>query len=185
MRFLADEEIILDMAEFSLIPNEVREAIIPDTSSFPFIRVSIGRVGFRRKGIPYRRDKLLAGESYYNIWRMVLFAVVGVLSASTWLLRVVTYCFPIWLIAMTTLGVVSISGSAPWAFVALVVLGFAYCGAALSFMSIHLALVYKNTLGRPHAFLNKKRSYPRALVHEQKPENWSPGLQKYESKTCF
>ena len=167
MRVLADEDIILDMAEFSLMTNEVREAIIQDTSSFPFIRASIGRVGFKRKGIPYRRDKRIAGETHYNIWGMVLFAVGGILSASTWLLRVVTYCFPVWLGAMTMLGVLANSGSAPWAFTWLVVLGFAYCGAVLSFLSIYLARVYKNTLGRPNAFLDTKRSYPQVLSGER------------------
>ena len=115
MRALADEDIILDMAEFSLMTNEVREAIIQDTSSFPFIRASIGRVGFKRKGIPYRRDKRIAGETHYNIWGMVLFAVGGILAASTWLLRVSVYSLPLWLVAMCTLGVLATSGTVPWA----------------------------------------------------------------------
>ncbi len=159
MRALADEDIILDMAEFSLMTNEVRQAIIQDSSSYPFIRASIGRVGFRRKGIPYRRDKRVAGETHYNIWGMVLFAVGGILAASTWLLRVAVYSFPFWLAAMLALGAAAAGGSRPWAFTWLVVLGFAYCGAVLSFLSLYLARVYKNTLGRPNAFLDQRGSF--------------------------
>ena len=164
MKAVADEDIVLDMAEFSLMTQEVRNAIIQDSSSFPFIRASIGRVGFKRIGIPYRRDKRIAGETHYNIWGMMLFAVAGILSASTLLLRVATYCLPIWIGAMLTLGVLASRGSRPWAFTALVVLGFTYCGAVLSFISIYLARVYKNTLGRPNAFLDHRRSFPQGLA---------------------
>src|ERR1043166_6956359 len=51
---LADEEIILDMAEFSLFTREVRDALVNENTSFPFIRASIGRVGFRRAAIPFK-----------------------------------------------------------------------------------------------------------------------------------
>jgi dolichol-phosphate mannosyltransferase len=164
MRAVADEDIILDMAEFSLMTNEVREAIIQDSSSFPFIRASIGRVGFKRKGIPYRRDRRIAGETHYNIWGMVVFAVGGLLSASTLLLRFATYAFPVWFVAMFGLGVLATAGGYPWAFTWILVLGFGYCGAVLSFLSIYLARVYKNTLGRPNAFLDSKRSRPQPGV---------------------
>jgi glycosyltransferase involved in cell wall biosynthesis len=158
LRATADEEILLDMAEFALITNEVREAIIQDSTSFPFLRASIGRVGFKRKGIPYRRDKRIAGETHYNIRGMVLFAVGGLLSASTVLLRVSVYCFPLWLAAMVLLGLAASWWQSLGALTWLVVLGFTYCGAVLSFLSIYLARVYKNTLGRPNAFIDHKRS---------------------------
>src|SRR6266511_3583292 len=56
MRAIADDEILLDMAEFSLITREVRDAVIADSTSFPFIRASIGRVGFRRRAVAYKRQ---------------------------------------------------------------------------------------------------------------------------------
>ena len=43
---VADDEIILDMAEFSLFTREVRDAILDENTSFPFLRASIARVGF-------------------------------------------------------------------------------------------------------------------------------------------
>lgn len=158
LRAIADEDIVLDMAEFSLMTNEVREAIIQDSSSFPFIRASIGRVGFKRKGIPYKREMRIAGKTHYNIWGMLVFAVGGLLSASTLLLRASVYCFPLWLLSMILLGVAASYWQSLGALTWLVVLGFAYCGAVLSFLSIYLARVYKNTLGRPNAFIDHKRS---------------------------
>ncbi len=162
MRALADDDIIVDMAEFSLMTDEVRQAIVQDSSSFPFIRASISRVGFSRKGIPYRRDKRIAGETHYNFLGMVFFAVAGILASGTWLLRVVTYSLPLFLLSMLTLGVFATQG-ASWAFPWLVVLGFGYCGTALSFLSIYLARAYKNSLGRPNAFLDNRRSFPQGV----------------------
>jgi dolichol-phosphate mannosyltransferase len=159
LRATADEDIVLDMAEFSLMTAEVRDAIIEDRSSFPFIRASIGRVGFRRMGIPYRRHPRIAGTTHYNFWGMTTFAVGGLLSASTLLLRVVTYALPLWIAAMGVLAWRAADGRSE-ALAAMAFLGFAYCGTALSFIAIYLARIYKNTLGRPNAFLDSSRSRP-------------------------
>jgi polyisoprenyl-phosphate glycosyltransferase len=155
LRTTADEDIVLDMAEFSLMTSEVRNAIIADHSSFPFIRASIGRVGFRRHGIPYKRHPRIAGDTHYNVVRMATFAAGGFLSASTLLLRVVVYVLPAWLAAMGWLAWRAARGHAGDHSL-LVFLGFAYCGCALSFASIYLARAYKNTLGRPNAFLDSR-----------------------------
>src|SRR2546429_2494158 len=55
VRWLADDNFVLNMAEFSLITREVRNAIIQDVTSTPFLRASIGRIGFRRKNAPRLR----------------------------------------------------------------------------------------------------------------------------------
>ena len=157
MRAIADEEVILDMAEFSLMTREVRDAITQDRTSFPFIRASIGRVGFRRHGIPYRRQKRIAGETHYNLWGMTTFAVGGILSASTLFLRLPLYLLPFWIVSMAVLAWYAAQGSAaPLA--ALLFVGFLYPTLALAFVSLYLARVYKNTLGRPNAILDAKNS---------------------------
>ena len=157
LRAIADEDIVLDMAEFSLMTAEVRNAVVADQSSFPFIRASIGRVGFRRSGIPYRRQPRIAGGTHYNFWRMTTFAVGGLLSASTLPLRLVAYVLPAWLVGMGWLAWQAKAGH-PAGLSALIFLGFAYCGAGLAFASIYIARVYKNTLGRPNAFLDARLS---------------------------
>jgi glycosyltransferase involved in cell wall biosynthesis len=163
MKMVADEEVVLDMAEFSLMTAEVRNAIIQDHSTFPFIRASIGRVGFRKVGIPYCRHNRIAGKTHYNVWGMTTFAVGGLLAASTLLLRAITYALPFWIAAMAYLGYKAALGGAAWAYTTMVVLGFIYCGSALSFISIYLARVYKNTMGRPNAFLDTRNSWPQSM----------------------
>ena len=93
---VADDDIILYMAEFSLFTSEVRDAVINDNNSFPFIRSSIARVGFNRIGIPYKRHERIAGQTHYNFTRMFVFAVAGILTASTLPLRAPIFLFPFW-----------------------------------------------------------------------------------------
>ena len=158
LRRLADEEIILDMAEFALFTREVRDAIIQDHDSFPFIRSSIGRVGFRRVGIPFKRQQRIGGKTHYNFIGMLVFAVAGLLSASTLVLRLPIYIFPFWLAALIVLGVCFASTGASWAAVAAMLLFAAYVGLTLAFMSLYVARSYKNGLFRPNAFIDRRMS---------------------------
>src|SRR5262249_31912815 len=52
MRAVADDEVLLDMAEVSLITREVRDAVVADRTSFPFIRASIGASGSDAAAFP-------------------------------------------------------------------------------------------------------------------------------------
>ena len=60
LKTISDDTIKLDMAEFSLFTNEVREAIISENNSKPFIRSNISRVGYNITGIDYKRNKRYA-----------------------------------------------------------------------------------------------------------------------------
>jgi glycosyltransferase involved in cell wall biosynthesis len=158
MRAIADDEILLDMAEFSLITREVRDAIVADTTSFPFVRASIGRVGFRRRPVPYKREARIAGKTHYNLFRMITFAAAGILSASTWLLRMAIYTLPLWLGSALALCVASVLG-VRWALaVMLLVLGTFVC-LAVSAIAIYVARIYKNTLGRPNFFIDRRSTH--------------------------
>lgn len=158
LKALADEEVILDMAEFSLMTQEVRDAIIKDNTSYPFIRASIGRVGFRRLGITYKRHKRIAGESHYNFLTMTEFAVAGILSSSTLFLRVPIYSLPIFLLLMLALPSAFVLTDNKWFLVATFLAFSTYVGATICFIAIYVARIHKNTLGRPNYTIDKKNS---------------------------
>ena len=158
LRAVADEEVILDMAEFSLMTSEVRDAIIQDNTSFPFIRASIGRVGYRRKGITYKRHKRIAGETHYNFLGMTKFAIAGILSSSTLFLRIPIYTLPFWLLLMALLPSAYVLTDNKWYLVATFLAFATYVGATISFIAIYVARIHKNTLGRPNFIIDSRTS---------------------------
>ena len=159
VRRVADEDIVLYMAEFALFTAEVRDAIVYDKSSFPFIRSSIARVGFNRMGIPYKRQRRVAGESHYNLIGMFIFAIAGILASSTLALRTPIYMLPVWLVATGVLGAFYISTSNPWLLLAGVLLFCAYLGSAVAFTALYMARTYKNGLGRPNYVIHRRLSF--------------------------
>jgi dolichol-phosphate mannosyltransferase len=159
LRRVADEEIILDMAEFALFTSEVREAILQDMSSFPFIRSSIGRIGFRRYGIPFKRQRRIGGRTHYNLFGMAMFAIAGILAASTLLLRLPLYVLPFWIAALIAIGYAYTLSAAPWLAVTGAILFAVYIGSALAVISLYVARSYKNGLLRPNAFMSRRDTY--------------------------
>src|ERR1700730_14789603 len=162
---LADEEILLDMAEFSLFTREIRDAVLNENTSFPFLRASIARVGFRRAAIPFKRQKRIAGNTHYNLIKMTVFAAAGILSASTLFLRLPIYLLPVWLLSLLLLGVGYVSTHSPWMIVAAFLLFATYTGATMAFTAMYVARAYKNGLHRPNAFIDRSRSVLQPARH--------------------
>jgi dolichol-phosphate mannosyltransferase len=155
---VADEEIILDMAEFSLFTKEVRDAILAENTSFPFIRASIGRVGFKRAAIPFKRQRRIAGKTHYNFVGMFIFAIAGILSSSTLLLRLPIFLLPLWILSLLALGVGYIKTKSVWWLLSAMILFAVYVGTTLAFTALYVARTYKNGLQRPNAFVDHGRS---------------------------
>jgi glycosyltransferase involved in cell wall biosynthesis len=163
---VADDEIILDMAEFSLFTREVRDAILDENTSFPFLRASIARVGFRRAAIPFKRQKRIAGTTHYNLVKMSIFAVAGILSASTLFLRLPIYFLPVWLLTLLFLCMGYVSTHSPWMVVAAFLVFAGYIGGTMAFTAMYVARSYKNGLHRPNAFIDRCRSVLQPARHE-------------------
>ena len=156
---MADEDVVLYMAEFSLFSKEVRDAVLVSRNSFPFIRSSIARVGFNRIGLPYKRSIRIAGSTNYNLTSMLVFAVSGILSSSTLMLRLPIYTLPIWAFT-STYALFIYEKAGDWIYLFFVFfLSFVYFGLTISFIAIYIARIYKNSLGYPNAFIQANQSY--------------------------
>lgn len=164
---VADEEIILDMAEFSLFTKEVREAIVNENTSFPFLRASIGRVGFRRAAIPFKRHKRIGGSTHYNLFGLSMFAIAGILSSSTLFLRMPIFLLPFCLLALAGLGAAYFQTHSLWFPLAGALIFAAYAGGTLAFTALYVARTYKNGLHRPNAFINHGKSILQRPVDEE------------------
>jgi dolichol-phosphate mannosyltransferase len=158
LQSVADEDILLDMAEFSMFTREVRNAVIQENSSFPFIRASIARVGYRRVGIPYARELRIGGRTHYNVPGMVIFALAGILASSTLLLRIPIFVFPLWVLFITVLAIIYASSQAVWAAAGIAWLGLVFLGFTAAVMALYIGRTYKNGLERPNAFLSMSTS---------------------------
>lgn len=161
---VSEHEIVLDMAEFFLIDRRVKEHVLSTRSTFPFVRGQVGYVGFRREGIPYKREKRIIGETHYNLFSAIRFGVAGILSSSTWPLRMLAYVG----VALFLLDLPVAVGFVLWTslpldlamrwFAAGVAVHLGWLVLAAGTLGLYLARVYKDTIGLPLYVADAKHS---------------------------
>lgn len=146
-RKVADSETVMWMGEFSMMTKQVRDAVLVPKTTFVSLRAELGYVGFARVGVPYQRAKRKYGETHYNFWRMTVYAVASILSATTFPLRIVLY-----LAAIIGLGfplaLAVLRPSAAVVGVAASVLALYFLVISLPLLSLYLARTYKNGVMR-------------------------------------
>lgn len=163
MRAIADHDIVLDMAEFFLVDRRVRDAALRTRSTFPWVRGQTGYVGFKRQGIAYKRQRRIIGETHYNLFSAGKFGIAGILSSSTWPLRVLAY--------VGTLAFAVDLGLAGYAFAephrvgdllpGVLFLHLAWLMLAMGTLGIYLARVYKDTASLPLYIVDPRHTtYP-------------------------
>jgi len=158
LKIMADSDIVLDMAEFALISSHVRDIIVDNQNTFPFLRAEIGYAGFSRIGIKYDRQSRVRGRSHYNIWRMTVFAGGGILTSSTFPMRIAFYFLPI-LIALNILLLgIDLVYSSLGLFKTLVVFDMVYGISLLTIYGLYFARIYKNSISRPVFIIDWKSS---------------------------
>ncbi len=158
LRMMADTDIVLDMAEFALVSSRVRDVMHDNKNSFPFLRAEVGYSGFSRYGISYDRQQRTTGKSYYNLWGMFLFAAAGILSISTFPMRLAVYALPLVALANLLLLALDLAGLSSSAFKILVALDLLYCITLLTTHGLYLARIYKNNIARPVFIVDWKLS---------------------------
>ncbi|MEK7389058.1 MAG: glycosyltransferase family 2 protein [Elusimicrobiota bacterium] len=154
---IADGPIRLWMAEFSMFTSQVREAILSNKTTFPFLRAEMAYVGLRMEGVPYTRQPRLRGTSHYNFWRMSQFAIGGFLASSTFPLRASLYLSAafaaVYAVSVAALGLSLVEAGALAA-----AMGFLFLLATVPMLALYLARTYKNVTARPVFFLDPDRS---------------------------
>ena len=166
LRVMADSDVILNMAEFALITRVVRDAIINNKSTFPFLRTEIGYAGFKRIGLPYIRQARQHGKTHYNFLGMAAFAIGGILSSSTFLLRLSAYIGALLLPLNLVLLGLDLANVSDKAFTVSVFLDLMYLVFFLAVLSTYNARIYKNGVQRPVFIVDWKLStYESAPVH--------------------
>lgn len=156
---VGDHEIIMNMAEFGLITKDVRQEILNNKSTFPFLRTEISYAGFNQIGINYIRQARQYGKTHYNFWGMAQFAVGGILSSSTFLLRLSAFIGAV-LVLLNALAIFfEITNFVNKAFEVIVILDFMYLVFFMATISIYIARIYKNGVQRPIFIVDKRHTF--------------------------
>ena len=153
---VGDHEIIMNMAEFGLITKDVRQEILNNKSTFPFLRTEISYAGFNQIGINYIRQARQYGKTHYNFWGMAQFAVGGILSSSTFLLRLSAFIGAVLVLLNAFAVFFEITNSVNKAFEVIVILDLMYLVFFMATISIYIARIYKNGVQRPVFIVDKR-----------------------------
>ena len=87
---LSETSIPLDAGDFRLMDRRVMDALLSMPERDRFVRGMISWLGFSQIAVPYRRAPRLAGVTKFSLFRMVRFAMDGIVSFSTVPIRLAT-----------------------------------------------------------------------------------------------
>ena len=91
LNHMVEVEIPRDTGDFRLMTRQVVDEFNKLTENLRFVRGMISWVGFKQVPILYDRDKRFAGETKYNIGKLLLLAIEAATSFSTVPLRFATW----------------------------------------------------------------------------------------------
>ncbi len=162
--FLSETKIPVDAGDFSVMDRRVVDILKTMHERQPFIRALRSWVGFRQTSVPYERDRRAAGDSKYGFGGLIALALDGILSSSTFPLRLAT-----WLGVIVSLsafvGVVAILlmrifaeqlepyGFSPIPGTASIIISILFLGGVqllcLGILGEYLGRIYENVKARP------------------------------------
>ena len=154
---IADTDFIIDMAEFALFTRRVRDQVLSNRSTFPFVRSDLAYAGFRRVGIEYKREPRRFGTTHYNFFRMARFALGGILSASTFPLRAIAYVGLPMMAIDSVAALIQLVGF-NLSFAALIMLNLAFFSFSFAALAIYVARTTKDVIGRPIFIVDVEKS---------------------------
>lgn len=88
---ISEHPIPRDVGDFRLIDRKVLQSLVQIKTASPYLRGMIAGLGFRQAGIPYDRDARTAGESKFNVSRLVRLGLTAVFNHSTVPLRMASF----------------------------------------------------------------------------------------------
>jgi polyisoprenyl-phosphate glycosyltransferase len=172
MNAISDLDIPLDSGDFCLMDRKVVDALKALPERMRFVRGLRTFVGFRQTGVAYERAAREAGRPKYTFRALVGLAINGLVSFSSYPLRLMTY------VGIGTAGLAGLltvwvfvdaflTHSAPrgWASVLVAVL---FMGSVqmigLGIVGEYIRLIFLESKGRPFYIVGEYRSHDRPAV---------------------
>lgn len=88
---VSEHPIPRDVGDFRLIDRKVVDVLLKTKTANPYLRGMIAGIGFNQTGIAYDRDARVAGESKFNVNRLVRLGLTAVFNHSTVPLRAASF----------------------------------------------------------------------------------------------
>jgi hypothetical protein len=89
---------------------------------------------------------------------MMIFAIGGIMSASTVVLRMSAYAFPFWAAIMVAVGIWAVASPGVWQIATLLVVGQLFVGFTVTAAGLYIARIYKDGLRRPNSIVRNRLS---------------------------
>ncbi len=94
LAFMADTDAPLDSGDFRLLDRRALNVLLRMPERHRYIRGMVGWIGFKRATVSYERQRRVAGKTKFSLRKMLAFGVDGLLSFSTFPLRL-TFLFSV------------------------------------------------------------------------------------------
>lgn len=88
---ISEHPIPRDVGDFRLVDRKVIQSLAKIKTANPYLRGMIAGLGFSQTGVPYDRDARVAGESKFNVSRLVRLGLTAVFNHSTVPLRAASF----------------------------------------------------------------------------------------------
>ena len=152
---IADQDFVIDMAEFCMVNKQVKDILIQNKSTHIFLRNEIAYGGYKRKGIEYKRKERVDGKAQgASLVYMFKFAIAGILTASTFPLRLISYLFLI----LAPLNLLLFLFNIDY-FKIILILDLIILIYANAIIGIYLARVHKDIIQRPRYLINRSQCH--------------------------
>lgn len=165
--------------DFRLLSRRAVDALNKMPERHRFMKGLFTWIGFKQKGLPYRRDPRFAGQTKWNYWRLWNFAIEGFTSFTTTPLKIASYvgflisigafCYAATVIYKTLVFGEPVAGY-PSLMVVILFLG----GTQLIFIGVigeYLGRVFNETKNRPLYVL---KDFDPPVLHSEKKERAEP-----------
>lgn len=83
--------VLADASDFRVFRKNVRDALLSMTEYYRFSKGLFSWIGFKTKPFPYVPEERLSGETTWSFWKLAKYAVNGLMSFTTFPLRIATW----------------------------------------------------------------------------------------------
>lgn len=155
---ISDVDIVDGARDFRLMKRDMADAVISMGEYNRFSKGIFGWVGFRTYWLPYENIERIAGETKWSLWKLLKYAVGGIinfsqvpLSIASWFGLLMTVCSFLMLLVIVGRKVIFGDPVAGWASTVCIIIFIG--GVQLFCLGIiggYLAKTYMETKERPH-----------------------------------